>query len=265
MKKQQQKIVLITGASSGIGLCTAKFLMQKGMKVYGVSRRTVNEGFENFCCDVNDFAKMKEIFEKIYQKEGRIDVLVNNAGFGIGGALESASPENIYKLVDTNLSAVLTLSALIMPYLKKSKGRLVNISSVGGVIPLPYQACYSATKAGVESASRALANEVKAHGVKVIAVLPGDTNTGFTKARVIEASKHDDKVKKVEEKTLKKIEKDENSGKDPISVSKVIYKVIKMKRPPLRKSVGFLSKLEVFLVRIFPTRFVNFIVGKLYG
>ena len=258
------KVVIITGASSGIGLATAKYLTEKGFKVYGVARRQQNKlGFECKVGDVNDFNRMKEIFEEVYKKEGKIDALINNAGFGIGGALESATPENIYKLCNTNLAAVLTLSGMIIPYLKETQGRIVNISSVGGIIPLPYQAVYTATKAGVEKASRALATEVRPYGIKVISVLPGDTKTGFTDARVIEKSADKD-LREDEAKSLSKAEQSERKGKDPTTVSKVIAKVLTMKNPPLRKSVGFMSKFEVFLERIASTKLVNWLVRKIY-
>lgn len=258
------KVVIITGASSGIGLATAHYLIDKGCTVYGIAKNEYED--EKFVCyqgDVNDTNRIKDVFEKVFTKEGRIDVLINNAGFGIAGAIEDTKPENVEAIISTNLSAVIKISSIAIGYLKKSKsGRIINISSVGGIAPLAFQACYSASKAGVEIFSRALNEEVKPYNIKVTAVLPGDLNTGFTAARVVDEDK--DNVNARMRESVRKMEKSERGGKSPIVVSKVIYKLLKSKRPPLRKAVGFMAKLEVFLMRIFPTRFVNFVVGKLY-
>lgn len=266
MKEKKEKVIVLTGASSGIGRATAIRLANEGHKVYGISRGVCEEeSFVSISGDVNDEGRMKEIFEEIYLREGRIDGLINNAGYGIAGAIADTKKENIEGIVSTNLTAVISLSGLIIPYLKKSGGgNIINISSVGGIIPLPFQACYSATKAGVEVFSRAFAGEVSGDNIKVTAVLPGDTKTGFTEARVIdekENSQYSDRMKK----SVGKMAKDEQRGKSPDSVAKVISKILRQKHPPLRKTVGALSKFEVFLTRVASTRFVNYIVKKIYG
>ena len=135
---------------------------------------------------------------------------------------------------------------------------------MGGIIPLPYQACYSATKAGVEVLSRAVANEVKPYGIKVTAVLPGDTKTGYTDARVIDKSKDEVNSARMT-RSVEKMANDERKGKDPVFIAKAINKIIKKRNPPLRITVGFVSKLEIFLTRVLPLKLVNYIVYKLYG
>lgn len=263
MEEKRQKVVIITGAGSGIGLATALRLNKEGYKVYGISRRD-SEHFPCIKGDVNDEERMKEILSMIREKEGGIDVLINNAGIGIAGAIEHTQKENIEKIVSTNLTAVISLCSIALPFLKEHGGNIINISSVGGIIPLPYQACYSATKSGVEVFSRALAGEVKDDGIFVTAILPGDTKTGFTSARIFdedEGSKQSQRMKKV----VGKMERDEQNGKSPDSVAKVISKILKKKRPPLRKTVGGLSKFEVFLTRFTSTKFINYLVKKIYG
>lgn len=264
-KKFQGKIVVITGASRGIGLAIAQALSLEGAVVYDISRTIVphDEIKKSYSADVNDYHKISQILEEIKSTEEKIDVFINNAGFGIAGAIEDAKKENIYKQVETNLSAVIALSGLAIKYLKETKGRLVNISSVGGIIPLPYQSAYSATKAGVESFSRSLANEVRDYGIKVITILPGDTKTGFTSARVVDKPS-DETLQKNVDKTLAKIEKDEQTGMSAESVAKVVVKALKKKRPPLRVTVGVVYKILVFLPRLVSTKVVNIIVGKLY-
>ena len=252
--------MIITGATSGIGLSAARLFLKKGYKVYGIARKSYTGGdFECFSADVCDYPKVEEIFKEVYAREGRIDVLVNNAGFGIAGSMEEASPERIGEIVNVNLTALCVLCGKIVPYMKGKNGRIINISSVGGIMPLPYQAMYSATKAGVEVFSRALANEVKADKIKVTAVLPGDTKTGFTSSRICEGENE------VAKKSVAKMARDEQHGKSPECVAKVIYKAAKKKRPPLRVAVGALSKIEIFLSRIFSVRFVNFVIRKLYS
>ena len=266
MKRRKGKVIIITGASSGIGLATALRLAEDGNKVYGISRNEYsNDKFTCLIGDVNDESRMVSLFEEIEKREGRIDALINNAGFGIAGAIADTKKENVEAIVNTNLTAVISLCGKIIPYLQRAGGgNIINISSVGGIIPLPFQACYSATKAGVEIFSRALAGEVKQDNIKVTAILPGDTKTGFTKARIVD-EKQDSSYNGRMKKSVGKMAHDEEHGKSPDTVARVIAKVLKRKHPPLRKTVGFTSKFEVFLTRIVSTKFVNFIVRKIYG
>ena len=267
-KRLLDKVVVITGASSGIGLATAQELAKRGCKVYNISRSGLapeDVCKKNYQCDVNQVEEIDRILNEIFSIEGKIDVVVNNAGFGIAGAIENASVENVYKLIDTNLSSLICISGRAIKFLKKSGGgKIINISSVGGLIPLPYQATYSATKAGVEIFSRALANEVKQFGIKVCAILPGDTKTNFTQARVIENDNKDNSETASIIKSIKKVEKDEQTGKSPQSVAKVICKVIKKRNPPLRKTVGLSYKCVSLLAKLMPIRLINWIVRLLY-
>lgn len=260
-----QKVAIITGASHGIGRATAKRMTREGWKVFNISRsKCERSDFESFQADVNDTEKIAQIFEEIFKREGRVDAVVNNAGFGIAGAIEETKTENVDAIIATNLSAVIKICTIAIPYLKKSEGRIVNISSVAGIIPLPFQACYSATKSAVEIFSRALATEVRPFKIKVVAILPGDTKTDFTKSRIVDSEQKSGNFDRMT-KSIDKMAKDEQNGKSPDAVAKVVLKVLKQKRPPLRKAIGFMSKFEIFLTRICSTKFVNFIVRKLYG
>lgn len=259
----KKKVAVITGASKGIGYACGKRLSKEYI-IYNLSRTVKDSLFKSYEVDVNDYQRIKSIAKEIFENEGQIDLLINNAGFGIAGAVENCSAENIYSLVNTNLSAVITLSSIFIPYLKKTKGKIINISSIGGIIPLPYQAVYSATKAGVEIFSRALANEVKESGIKVTAILPGDIRTSFTTSRIIQNDVEDKEKRERIEKSIKKVEKDEQTGMSADSVAKVVQKIAKKKNPPLRKSVGLSYKFVSFLSKVLPTRVINFIVRKLY-
>ena len=258
------RVVIITGASSGIGLKTALYLTEKGYKVYGISRKNfVSNKFTHVSCDVTNIEKMCEIFQKIYEKEGAIYAIVNNAGIGISGAVEYANVDEVKKIFDINLISVVNLSSKIIPYLRKSKGKIINISSVAGEIPIPFQACYSATKSAVENFSMALANELKPQKIKVCCVRPGDTKTNFTQNRLkTEVINYIYGQRIV--KSVKKMEKDEQKGTNPIKVSKLVYKCLKKKNPPLVCTVGTGYKFLCFLGKILPKKFVNYVVYKLY-
>lgn len=254
------KVAVITGATGGIGLATAQLFLKNGFTVYGIARKPYS-GKDFFCysADVTDYPAIEKILDEISAKEGGIDVFVNNAGLGIAGAMEDCRAESVQKEVDVNLTAACVLSGKAVKYLKERKGRIINVSSVGGIMPLPYQAVYSATKAGLEVFSRALANEVKPYKMKVTCVLPGDTKTGFTDARVVDGENERAK------RSIAKMEHDERHGKAPSSVAKVIYSSAVKRRPPLRVSVGFVSKLEVFLSRFFSVRSLNRILYGMYA
>lgn len=254
------KVAVITGATSGIGLATAKLLIDKGYTVYGVARKKyTGDDFVCYPADICDFDAIDGVLRDVITREGGIDVFVNNAGIGIAGSSEEISAENVKKITDVNLTATMVLCSKAAALMKERGGKIINVSSVGAIMPLPYQAAYSATKSGVEVFSRALANELKPYKIKVTAVLPGDTKTGFTSARITEGESA------AARKSVTKMERDEQRGKSPESVAKVIYKVIKRKRPPLRVSVGFLSKLEVFLSRFLSVKCLNRILYSMYG
>lgn len=265
--KTKKKVIVITGASSGIGLETANYLTKKGYIVYGIARRQMsNLDFHFMQGDILDIDRMNEIFKEIENKEGQIDVLINNAGMGISGAIEHTTDENIKKIFDINVNAVISLSRAIIPFLRKNNGgKIINIGSVAGVIPIPFQACYSASKAAIEIFSMALNSEVKSFGIRVSCVRPGDTKTGFTQARVKNQVLEDENYNKRISKSIGKMEKDEQHGMNAVAVSKVIEKVIHKKKPPLVCTVGFGYKCIVVLAKFLPARLMNSIVKKIYG
>ena len=261
------KNVVITGASSGIGLETARFLTQRGYRVFGLARTLIeDEEFESLKCDMTDYARVKQCFDEIEARAGSIDCLINNAGMGISGAMEYTSEEEIAKIFNLNLLAVINASKTILPYLRRSGGgKIINLSSVGAVIPLPFQACYSSSKAGLQTFSLALRLEVKDFGIDVSCILPGDTKTSFTSRREKSAVEVDEVYGDRIKRSVEKMEHDEQNGKPPITVSKVIYKIMKKKHSPACKTVGFSYKMIVLLTKILPTRLMLYIVKKMYG
>lgn len=262
--KNTNRTIVITGASSGIGKVTAEYLAKKGYKVYGLSRRGVPSNiFTALSCDVTDNVAFEQVIKNIYKKEGEIFCLINNAGTGISGAVEHIPCEKTIKLMQVNLQAVMECSRIVIPYLKKSHGKIINVSSVAAVVPIPFQTAYSVSKAGVNMFTQALRLELKNSGIRVCAVMPGDTKTGFTDAR--EKIECDKGYENNLYRSVSRMEKDEQNGKNPVSVAKAINKLLQKNNPPAVTIVGFSYKAVVFLAKILPQRLMAFIVGKLYG
>ena len=255
-----KKVVVITGASSGIGLAAAKTFLKGGWTVYGVALNDFTEGgFKCYQADVSDHVKMQEIFSEIKEKEGRVDVLVNNAGFGISGEVVDHKPENIKALFSTNLTAsAVNLSIVGRMMKEQGGGKIINTCSLSALFPLPYQACYSAAKAGIDVLTRTVRTELKKYKVYVSDVLPGDVNTGFTDARV-KSESADAKVNK----SVARMEGYERKGMSPQKVANKIYKLACKKKPRARTSVGAL-KLLIFLQKLLPTRLLDWLIAKLY-
>ncbi len=258
------KVVIVTGASKGIGRSVCELLKDKGCKVYGLSRtKFESDKIVSIPCDITDFNALENAIKSIYEKEGEIFALINNAGMGIAGAVEYTSDEKIRKIFELNFMALDKACRICLPYLRKSKGRIINVSSVAGFMPIPFQTYYSATKSAVLTYSRALREEVSPFSVKVVAVMPGDTKTSFTSAR--ETENKDSVYSQKVAKSIERMENDEQNGRDPITVAKVVYKMLKKKNPKPCEIVGFFYKLVGFLDKILPKRLVNFIIKLMYA
>lgn len=261
-----KKIIIVTGASSGIGQATAEYLASCGNIVYGLSRSKVGSSTVNHLeCDITDKGAVEKALTLINQKEGRIDALINNAGLGVSGAVEYSSAEELQRIIKINLSALIETSKLVIPYLRVSQGYLINISSVAGILAIPFQAYYSLTKAAVLSFTKSLRLEVAPFGIKVLAVLPGDTKTSFTQNRAQPLILEDDLYKQRIKHSLTKMAQDEEKGAAPLIVAKVINKALRRKNPPSTIIVGFNYKFLVFLSRILPHRLVEWIIAQMYA
>jgi NAD(P)-dependent dehydrogenase (short-subunit alcohol dehydrogenase family) len=267
MSKHQSSssVVFITGASSGLGKTTAEYLSQLGYIVYGTSRRPEAypepEKFTMLKMDVRDEASVKETVEAIILKEGRIDVLLNNAGYGIGAAIEDSTPKMAEEQIDTNYFGIYRVQHYVLRKMKEqNSGLIINMSSIGGVIGLPYQGLYSASKFAVEGMTEALYKELKSGNIKVSMIEPGDFKTGFTASR--ENVKGDDDQL---EKAREVIEHDEQGGKSPVMVAKLVEKIIKSKKPRLRYVTGaFYQKITIFLKKVLPNRWFDAIISGYY-
>ncbi|MFA6801512.1 MAG: SDR family NAD(P)-dependent oxidoreductase [Acholeplasmataceae bacterium] len=260
-----KKVVVITGASSGIGYDTALLLVQKGYTVYGLSRSKITQDLIlSMQVDVTQVEQVKTAFSDIYKQEQQIDIVINNAGMGISGSVEHSSIKDIDDILDVNFKGLFYVSQTALPYLRMSKGKLINVGSVAGTLSIPFQAFYSASKAAVQSFSDALSIEVKPMGIQVCTVLPGDIKTGFTKNRRKNIFESELYIKRVEQ-SIGVMEKDEQNGMSSSHAAKVFLKLVYKRRMPLVKTIGFKYKVFVFLEKILPKRFVVWIIGLLYG
>lgn len=268
-----EKIILITGASSGLGEACAKFLFKKGCIVYGTSRNvsksnlSKKDTFVMVQMDVNDEKSVKKAVASIIEKEGRIDVVVNNAGWGVSGSIEDIEVTDAKNLFETNFFGTLRVIKEVLPLMRKQKkGKIINISSIGGVLGLPFQGLYSATKFAIEGMTEALRMEVKSFGIDVVLVEPGDFKTGFTASRKKARSSDSSSVYYSASNTAHKIfENDEQNGSDPILVAKLVDKIIHSSNPKLRYRVGsFSQKFIASMKGVMSDRVVQWILMKYY-
>src|SRR4051794_3153607 len=184
MAVETERVALVTGASSGIGEAAARALVEAGFAVYGTSRRAVagqeQDAVTFLPLDVTDDESVARAVSEVLRRSGRIDVLVNNAGLGIAGAAEESSIEQARALFDTNVFGSIRLIRAVLPHMREQgSGRIINVSSVPGFLPAPFSALYSATKHAMEGYSESLDHEVREHGIRVLLVEPGYTNTSF--------------------------------------------------------------------------------------
>jgi NAD(P)-dependent dehydrogenase (short-subunit alcohol dehydrogenase family) len=183
MNEPNLGVALVTGAYSGIGHATAKALRNAGFRVFGTSRRAAAErsdGAIMLSCDVTDDASVAELVDEVLAEAGRIDVLVNNAGIGLLGGAEESSTAQAQALFDVNVFGVLRMTKAVLPTMRRQrKRRIINMSSIMGLIPAPYNALYASTKHAIEGYSESLDHELRTFGIRVALVEPGFTRTSF--------------------------------------------------------------------------------------
>lgn len=261
-------IVFITGISSGFGLETARLLSQEGHTIYGTVRREV-ESLPNvhyLQLDVRDGEAVKKAIDEVVEKEGRIDVLVNNAGMGIGGPLEFATEEEVRLQMDTNFMGLVHCVDAVMPYMRQQGGgKIIALSSIGGLMGLPFQGFYSASKFAIEGYCEALRLEVKQQGIKVVVLRPGDFSTGFTGSRKKVADEAALQAYPIYKTAIEKVEHDENGGLKPVVLARKISSIIKKENPRNGYVIAsFEQKLSVFLKRVLPAKWFARILGSYY-
>jgi short-subunit dehydrogenase len=273
MKGHYGSVVLVTGASSGIGKACAEYMAALGYRVYGTSRRVpenklekLENGITMVRMDVCSDEYVAAAIEAIIGQEGEIGIVVNNAGMGIAGSVEDTTPQEAFLQMDTNFFGMHRVIRRVLPYMrKKGRGLIINISSVGALFPIPYQSMYVAAKAAVEGMTGSLRNELRPFGIKAAYVEPGDTKTGFTGSRImVRESGEGSAYHQYCKKSVAVMERDETNGPDPITVAKAVARLAERKNPPVCVTVGLQYKILVFMKRLVPRSLESFVLSKMY-
>jgi short-subunit dehydrogenase len=253
------KVILVTGASSGIGKSIATFLSEKKYKVYGTSRNpknTENFSFELISLDVLDADTINKAVDYILQKEGRLDVLVNNAGMGITGPIEDTPTLEMKAVFNTNFFGAIDVMKAVLPQMRdKKSGTIINVTSFAGYMGLPFRGLYSATKGALELITEAASMEVKGFGIRVVSVAPGDFATNIAAGRYHTPIFENSAYKENYQTNLNIIDADVTGGMNPIEMAKTVHKIINSKNPKIHYKVGnLLEKFSIVLKRILPDR-----------
>lgn len=253
------KTVFITGASSGIGKAIATYLHEKKYKVYGTSRnpnRVTDVPFKLVKLDVLDTTSIQNAVDYVVENEGRIDVLINNAGKGITGPIEDTPVEEMKSNFDTNLFGPIEVMKAVLPYMREvQSGKIINVTSIAGYMGLPFRGVYSASKGALELITEAMSMEVKSFGVQIVNIAPGDFATNIAAGRyhtpVFETSPYKEKYAE----NLALMDEHVDSGADPIIMAKAIHTIIESKKTKIHYKVGgFMEKFSIVLKRALPDR-----------
>lgn len=249
-------VALVTGASSGIGEATAIKLAAAGYRIYGTSRRgaTSNDAhFPMLALDVTNDESVEAAVTELLRLEGRIDLLVNNAGFGVAPAgAEESSIEQAKSILDTNFFGIVRMTRAVVPHMRRQgSGRIINISSIIGVVPMPYVALYAASKHAVEGYSEALDHELRTRGIRVSLIEPAFTKTKF-EANNVQPDSMLAEYDKIRAKLTKVVEEAMEGGDTPEVVAEVVLKAAQATKPQLRYTAGKAAGQLKFLRRFAP-------------
>src|SRR5881396_1840377 len=261
MARLERKIALVTGASSGIGEATAERLAKAGYTVYGTSRRGTSVGTRSFHMlplDVTSDASVEAAVGEVTRLEGRIDLLVNNAGFGVApGGAEESSIEQARSIFETNFFGLIRMTRAVVPHMRRrGSGRIINIGSVLGFLPMPYGALYAATKHAVEGYSESLDHELRTRGIRVSVIEPAYTKTPFD-ANFMEPDAKLDEYREARAGVNKRVNEVMATAEQPGVVADTVLEAASAARPKLRYAAGRLAKRLRFLRRFAPAGLVD--------
>jgi NAD(P)-dependent dehydrogenase (short-subunit alcohol dehydrogenase family) len=273
MEKEIPRVVLVTGASSGIGLACATHLAGRGFRVYGTSRRAAAGSAAlgdvvMLTADVTDNASVEQAVATVLDLEGRLDIVVNNAGMGIAGPVENTSTEQAKGQFEVNFFGAFRVCRAVLPAMRRQhSGYIVNIGSIGGLLAIPYQSMYSASKFALEGLSEALRMEVRPFGIRVVIIEPGDHKTALTENRQFsEIPGATDAYNPSFEAALLKTAHDEQSGPEPEQVARLLYRIVNQRHPRLRYTIGPApQRAAVWLKRLLPYSISEYTMRAYYG
>lgn len=259
--KAKKGIALVTGASSGIGEATALRLAAAGYQVHGTSRRGApgsQQAYAMLPLDVTSDESVAAAVSELIRREGRIDVLVNNAGFGVAPAgAEESSIEQAKAIFETNFFGLVRMTRAIVPHMRRQgSGRIINIGSVLGFLPMPYGALYSATKHAIEGYSESLDHELRTRGIRVSVIEPAYTRTRFD-ANLLPPDSTLDEYREVRTLQNALLPKIMATGDEPAVVAEVVLKAALAEVPKLRYAAGGLANRLRMLRRFAPTRLLD--------
>ena len=259
------KVAIVTGGSGGIGRCTARSLAGAQCRGFEFSRHEVAaEGVEHITCDVTDEDAVRAAVAEVVRRAGRVDILVCNAGFGISGAAELTSSADAHAQLELNLFGMDNSVRAVLPQMRaQGGGRIVCMSSIAGILPIPFQLWYSVSKAAIDAYVLALQNEVRPFNISVCAVLPGDIRSGFTGARrkTVEEGAYAGRVAR----SVAKMEHDEETGMSPEQAGAYVARVALLRRSSPLKALGVPYKAAAMAAKLLPRRVSNYIVGRMYA
>lgn len=253
------KVALVTGASSGIGWATAQLLVQRGYRVYGTSRKPQSTGSAPFTwlqLDVTDLTSIHQGVAQLIAVEGRIDVLINNAGVGVTGPVEGVSPAHLQLAFATNVFGPMQLAQVVLPYMRaQGSGVIVQVTSIAGRMGLPYRGVYSATKSALERLSEAMRMEVAGFGVRVVTLLPGDVSTSIAQHRLHTEPDEVPAYRRPYSHTLNVMNQGVDRGKSANELALKIFKVIEIENDrPHYLYGGFMEKCSTYLKACLPDK-----------
>ena len=266
MEYPNKKVIIVSGASSGIGLEIANLFLKENYIVYGIGQRELNDVEFNYeRVNICNFSECEKLVNMVIEKHGKIDVLVNNAGMGISGPIEFTEIEDAKKLFDVNFFGAVNLTKCVLPSMRENRsGRIINVSSVASFVPIPFQVYYSASKSALDTFASGLRSEVKEFNIKVVNVHPGDVKTNFTAVRKKARLEENNPYAKNCNSAISAMEKDEQNGMKPIKVAKVVLKLAKKKILRKTNVVGGKYKLMCFALNLFNPKLKEAIVRKFY-
>lgn len=253
------KVVLVTGASSGIGKSIAQYLSAKGMKVYGTSRNPDKcriDGVTLLKLDVTDLDSIKQAITELIKREHKVDVLINNAGMGITGPIEDTPTDEMRNVFNTNFFGAIDLMKAVLPQMRsQGSGLIINITSIAGYMGLPFRGMYSATKGALELITEAVRMEVKEFGINVTNVAPGDFATNIAAGRYHTPVFEDSPYKEKYTENLSLMDDHVDNGMSPEVMAQAIFRIINKKNPKIHYKVGgFMEKLSIVLKRVLPDK-----------